>query len=77
MLERRKTSTHAHTGAQIWHLRASSRFYPKVQFLNTVAAMPDSAQVRSTGYRWEGWKGVACTAGSTKHGCVSRGDEDS
>ena len=33
------------TGCKIWHMRPAGTFYPKVQLTNTLAAMPDGAQV--------------------------------
>lgn len=33
------------TGLKAWHLRAASRFYPKVQFWNSLAKLPAGAQL--------------------------------
>lgn len=33
------------TGCKVWHVRPASRFYPKVQFFETLAALRDGAQV--------------------------------
>ncbi len=33
------------TGCKIWHLRPESRFYPKLQFFNTIRKLPPRAQV--------------------------------
>ena len=32
------------TGCKIWHLRPSSTFYPKLQFINIVRKLPRGAQ---------------------------------